>query len=169
MLFMLFTCYFFYICFFSTTLFIPFLPTSLFSDLKHDLEEEGARSLLLAKQRSFNEQCCIRCCGPFNIFLKPRHVCLDCHYNICKACCFYSQQENGYVCAFCHKSRSVSMFSLPFSLSHSMVFTRSTKQAQNTCKWTPAQLHERIYNLCPTHNECTYSGFCTHCCCVFIM
>ncbi|XP_053083840.1 rab effector MyRIP isoform X2 [Pangasianodon hypophthalmus] len=75
------------------------------SDLKHELEEEGARCLLLAKQRGFNEQCCIRCCGPFSFFLKPRRVCLDCRFNICKACCSYSQHENGYVCAFCQKSR----------------------------------------------------------------
>ncbi|KAK3515017.1 hypothetical protein QTP70_003246 [Hemibagrus guttatus] len=75
------------------------------SDLKHELEEEDTRCLLLAKQRGFNEQCCIRCCGPFSFFLKPRRVCLDCRYNVCKACCSYSQHENGYVCAFCHKSR----------------------------------------------------------------
>ncbi|MCJ8745671.1 hypothetical protein PDJAM_G00132920 [Pangasius djambal] len=74
-------------------------------DLKHELEEEGARCLLLAKQRGFNEQCCIRCCGPFSLFLKPRRVCLDCRFNVCKACCSYSQRENGYVCAFCQKSR----------------------------------------------------------------
>ncbi|XP_053343969.1 rab effector MyRIP isoform X1 [Clarias gariepinus] len=75
------------------------------SDLKHELEEEGARCLLLAKQRDFNEQCCIRCCGPFSFFLKPRRICLDCRYNVCKACCSYIQHENGYVCAICHKSR----------------------------------------------------------------
>ncbi|XP_046689805.1 rab effector MyRIP isoform X2 [Silurus meridionalis] len=75
------------------------------SDLKHELEEEGTRCLLLAKQRGFNEQCCIRCCGPFSFFLKPRRICLDCRFNVCKACCSYSQHENGYVCAFCHKSR----------------------------------------------------------------
>ncbi|XP_027028849.2 rab effector MyRIP [Tachysurus fulvidraco] len=75
------------------------------SDLKHELEEEDARCLLLAKQRGFNEQCCIRCCGPFSFFLKPRRVCLDCRYNVCKACCSYSQHENGYICDFCHKSR----------------------------------------------------------------
>ncbi|KAI5092219.1 rab effector MyRIP [Silurus meridionalis] len=74
-------------------------------DLKHELEEEGTRCLLLAKQRGFNEQCCIRCCGPFSFFLKPRRICLDCRFNVCKACCSYSQHENGYVCAFCHKSR----------------------------------------------------------------
>ncbi|XP_058232909.1 rab effector MyRIP isoform X3 [Hemibagrus wyckioides] len=82
------------------------------SDLKHELEEEDTRCLLLAKQRGFNEQCCIRCCGPFSFFLKPRRVCLDCRYNVCKACCSYSQHEHGYVCAFCHKSRLLRVQSL---------------------------------------------------------
>ncbi|TTV25979.1 Rab effector MyRIP [Bagarius yarrelli] len=60
------------------------------SDLTHELQEEGAHCLLLAKQHGFNKQCCIRCCGPFSFIIKPRHVCLYCHYNVCKACCFYS-------------------------------------------------------------------------------
>ncbi|XP_062841823.1 rab effector MyRIP [Trichomycterus rosablanca] len=75
------------------------------SELKQEQEEEGARCLILAKQRDFNEHCCIRCCGPFSFLLKPRRVCLDCRYNVCKACCSYSRHESGYICTFCNKSR----------------------------------------------------------------
>ncbi|XP_017564698.1 rab effector MyRIP isoform X2 [Pygocentrus nattereri] len=75
------------------------------SDLKQELEEEGSRCLLLVKQHRFNEQCCIRCCQPFSFLLNPRRACLDCTYNVCKACCSYSQQERGYVCSACHKTR----------------------------------------------------------------
>ncbi|KAL7840550.1 hypothetical protein AOLI_G00258730 [Acnodon oligacanthus] len=76
-------------------------------DLKQELEEEGSRCLLLVKQHRFNEQCCIRCCQPFSFLLNPRRACLDCTYNVCKACCSYSQQERGYICTACHKTRSV--------------------------------------------------------------
>ncbi|XP_072547191.1 rab effector MyRIP isoform X2 [Salminus brasiliensis] len=75
------------------------------SDLKQELEEEGSRCMLLVKQHRFNEQCCIRCCQPFSFLLNPRRACLDCTYNVCKACCSYSQQERGYICTACHKTR----------------------------------------------------------------
>ncbi|KAL6462603.1 hypothetical protein MHYP_G00290250 [Metynnis hypsauchen] len=74
------------------------------SDLKQELEEEGSRCSLLVKQHRFNEQCCIRCCQPFSFLLNPRRACLDCTYNVCKACCSYSQQERGYICTACHKT-----------------------------------------------------------------
>ncbi|XP_066502893.1 rab effector MyRIP [Hoplias malabaricus] len=75
------------------------------SGLKQELEDEGSRCMLLVKQSRFNEQCCIRCCQPFSFLLNPRRVCLDCTYNVCKACCSYSQQERGYVCSACEKTR----------------------------------------------------------------
>ncbi|XP_049319447.1 rab effector MyRIP isoform X2 [Astyanax mexicanus] len=75
------------------------------SDLKQELEEEGSRCMLLVKQHRFNEQCCIRCCQPFSFLLNPRRACLDCTYNVCKACCSYNQQEKGYVCTACQKTR----------------------------------------------------------------
>ncbi|XP_058621723.1 rab effector MyRIP isoform X2 [Onychostoma macrolepis] len=75
------------------------------SEMKQELEEEGSRCLLLSKQHKFNEHCCIRCCSPFTFLLNPKRPCLDCHYNVCKACRTYSQSERGYICAACQKSR----------------------------------------------------------------
>ncbi|XP_065150930.1 rab effector MyRIP isoform X1 [Paramisgurnus dabryanus] len=74
-------------------------------EMKHELEEEGSRCLLLSKQHKFNEHCCIRCCSPFTFLLNPKRPCLDCHYNVCKSCRSYSQSERGYVCAACEKTR----------------------------------------------------------------
>ncbi|KAK1806173.1 hypothetical protein P4O66_000066 [Electrophorus voltai] len=73
--------------------------------LKQELEEEGARCLLLAGRRCFNQQCCIRCCRPFGFLRNLRRDCLDCRYNVCGACCTYSQRQGGYVCTVCQKSR----------------------------------------------------------------
>ncbi|XP_035381805.1 rab effector MyRIP isoform X1 [Electrophorus electricus] len=75
------------------------------SELKQELEEEGARCLLLAGRRCFNQQCCIRCCRPFGFLRNLRRDCLDCRYNVCGACCTYSQRQGGYVCTVCQKSR----------------------------------------------------------------
>ncbi|NP_001340854.1 rab effector MyRIP [Danio rerio] len=82
------------------------------SEMKQELEEEGSRCLLLSKQQKFNEHCCIRCCSPFTFLLNPKRQCLDCHYNICKSCCSYSQSERGYICAACQKSRHLRTQSL---------------------------------------------------------
>ncbi|XP_050954019.1 rab effector MyRIP isoform X2 [Labeo rohita] len=73
--------------------------------MKQELEEEGSRCLLLSKQHKFNEHCCIRCCSPFTFLLNPKRPCLDCQYNVCKSCRTYSQNERGYICGACQKSR----------------------------------------------------------------
>ncbi|RXN28213.1 rab effector [Labeo rohita] len=75
------------------------------SEMKQELEEEGSRCLLLSKQHKFNEHCCIRCCSPFTFLLNPKRPCLDCQYNVCKSCRTYSQNERGYICGACQKSR----------------------------------------------------------------
>ncbi|XP_076868375.1 rab effector MyRIP isoform X2 [Brachyhypopomus gauderio] len=75
------------------------------SELKQELVEEESRCLLLAGSRCFTQQCCIRCCRPFGFLLHPRRDCLDCRYAVCSACCSYSQQQGGYVCAVCQRSR----------------------------------------------------------------
>ncbi|XP_028825348.1 rab effector MyRIP isoform X2 [Denticeps clupeoides] len=75
------------------------------SEMKQELVEEGSRCSLLTKQHRFNELCCIRCCSPFTFLLNPKRSCLDCSYNVCKACRTFSQRENGWICTVCQKGR----------------------------------------------------------------
>ncbi|KAI9544488.1 hypothetical protein NQZ68_001361 [Dissostichus eleginoides] len=82
------------------------------SDLKQELDEEGSRCLLLSRQSCFNRRCCIRCCSPFNFLLNPRRPCLDCHFNVCKACRVYSKRDKTWLCSTCQKSRLLKTQSL---------------------------------------------------------
>ncbi|XP_010774044.1 rab effector MyRIP [Notothenia coriiceps] len=82
------------------------------SDLKQELDEEGSRCLLLSRQSCFNRRCCIRCCSPFNFLLNPKRPCLDCHFNVCKACRVYSKRDKTWLCSACQKSRLLKTQSL---------------------------------------------------------
>ncbi|XP_034064371.1 rab effector MyRIP [Gymnodraco acuticeps] len=82
------------------------------SDLKQELDEEGSRCLLLSRQSCFNQRCCIRCCSPFNFLLNPKRPCLDCHFNVCKACRVYSKRDKTWLCSACQKSRLLKTQSL---------------------------------------------------------
>ncbi|XP_036452161.1 rab effector MyRIP isoform X2 [Colossoma macropomum] len=88
------------------------------SDLKQELDEEDSRCVLLSRQRSFNQRCCIRCCSPFTFLLKPRRRCLDCHFNVCKRCCSYSTTDKGWLCSACKKSRLLKTQSLEWFYSN---------------------------------------------------
>ncbi|XP_034742583.1 rab effector MyRIP-like isoform X2 [Etheostoma cragini] len=82
------------------------------SELKLELDEEGSRSLLLSRQRCFNQRCCIRCCSPFTFLLNTKRQCHDCHYNVCKACRVYNKQDKAWLCSACQKSRLLKTQSL---------------------------------------------------------
>ncbi|KAL7879906.1 hypothetical protein SRHO_G00021600 [Serrasalmus rhombeus] len=88
------------------------------SDLKQELNEEDTRCVLLSRQRSFNQRCCIRCCSPFTFLLKPRRRCLDCHFNVCRRCCSYSTTDKGWLCSACEKSRLLKTQSLEWFYSN---------------------------------------------------
>ncbi|XP_077591989.1 rab effector MyRIP [Stigmatopora nigra] len=75
------------------------------SEMKQELVEEGSRCSILSKQHRFNEHCCIRCCAPFTFLLNPKRECLDCQYNVCKACCIYNKKDKAWLCSACQKGR----------------------------------------------------------------
>ncbi|XP_057680316.1 rab effector MyRIP isoform X2 [Corythoichthys intestinalis] len=75
------------------------------SEMKQELAEEGSRCSILSKQHRFNEHCCIRCCAPFTFLLNPKRECLDCQYNVCKACCIYNKKDKAWLCSACQKGR----------------------------------------------------------------
>ncbi|XP_053537330.1 rab effector MyRIP isoform X2 [Ictalurus punctatus] len=88
------------------------------SELKQALDQEESRCVLLSRQRGFNERCCIRCCSSFTYFLKPRRRCSDCHYNVCKRCCSYSETDKSWLCSACEKSRLLKTQSLEWFYSN---------------------------------------------------
>ncbi|TSK82161.1 Rab effector MyRIP [Bagarius yarrelli] len=87
-------------------------------ELKQELDEEESRCVLLSRQCGFNDRCCIRCCSSFTVFLKPRHRCLDCRYNVCRRCCSYSDTDKSWLCSACEKSRLLKTQSLEWFYSN---------------------------------------------------
>lgn len=82
------------------------------SEMKQELDEEGNRCSLLSRQPHFNERCCIRCCSPFTFLLNPKRPCLDCRYNVCKACRAYVKRDKAWLCTTCQKTRLLKTQSL---------------------------------------------------------
>ncbi|KAJ7322605.1 hypothetical protein JRQ81_018892 [Phrynocephalus forsythii] len=75
------------------------------SEMKQKLDEEVDKCSILAKQQSFNERCCIRCCSPFTFLINTKRQCQDCKYNICKNCSSYQRKEKGWLCNVCQQAR----------------------------------------------------------------
>ncbi|GLD50901.1 rab effector MyRIP-like isoform X1, partial [Lates japonicus] len=83
---------------------LPDMSIHVQLELKQELDEEGSRCLLLSRQSCFNQRCCIRCCLPFTFLFNPKRQCLDCRYNVCKACRVYNKQDKTWLCSTCQKS-----------------------------------------------------------------
>ncbi|XP_043917457.1 rab effector MyRIP isoform X2 [Protopterus annectens] len=88
------------------------------TDIKQKLNEEGSRCAVLSKQQKFNEHCCIRCYSPFSFLINAKRQCLDCKYNICKACSTYIKKEKASLCNVCQQARLLKTQSLEWYYSN---------------------------------------------------
>ncbi|XP_058870714.1 rab effector MyRIP-like isoform X1 [Acipenser ruthenus] len=75
------------------------------NEMKQQLDEEGSKCTILARQNKFNDHCCMRCCSPFTFLINTKRQCLDCKFNVCKSCSSYIKKEKAWICAVCQKSR----------------------------------------------------------------
>ncbi|RXM28177.1 Rab effector MyRIP [Acipenser ruthenus] len=75
------------------------------NEMKQQLDEEGSKCTILARQNKFNDHCCMRCCSPFTFLINTKRQCLDCKFNVCKSCSSYIKKEKAWICTVCQKSR----------------------------------------------------------------
>ncbi|XP_041101141.1 rab effector MyRIP-like isoform X2 [Polyodon spathula] len=75
------------------------------NEMKQELDEEGSKCTILARQNKFNDHCCMRCCSPFAFLINTKRQCQDCKFNVCKSCSSYSKEDKAWICAVCQKSR----------------------------------------------------------------
>uniref|UniRef100_A0A8C7LDS8 FYVE-type zinc finger domain-containing protein n=1 Tax=Oncorhynchus kisutch TaxID=8019 RepID=A0A8C7LDS8_ONCKI len=70
--------------------------------MKQELDKEDSRCSLLSRQHRY-----ICCCSSFTFLVNSMCQCLDCQYNVCKTCHFYSKKDKAWVCSACQKGRLV--------------------------------------------------------------
>ncbi|XP_013412510.1 titin [Lingula anatina] len=71
--------------------------------IKEEISEESTKTTILAKQKNFNDNCCMRCFRTFVFLFRSRVHCDVCKFNVCKDCCSWNKEVEVYVCHVCQR------------------------------------------------------------------